>query len=160
MKSFNELIKTAIPTKYPGYYISKEGVVLSISKTLGKRVLRGYKGRVRLYITTKKWVNRSVLSLMIEYILPKKPTAKHVLRHRDGDPTNNSDRNLRWGTRKQNKRDGIALGEIATKLTVTEVQKIRWLSSKGKSISELAVRFGVGRGSISNIIYRRTWNHI
>lgn len=35
----------------------------------------------------------------------KKPSDEHVVRHLSGDTFDNTDRNLRWGTRKKNLKD-------------------------------------------------------
>lgn len=82
-------------------------------------------------------------------------------RHLDGDPTNNTLSNLKWGTPKENMRDRDLHGTTArgsrngnSKLSESDVLAIR-ASTEG--LRPLARKFGVSKTTIVNIRLGRTW---
>jgi hypothetical protein len=85
--------------------------------------------------------------------------------HNDGNPLNNRLVNLRWGTRADNMRDMIAhdrsvRGEkcYQSKLTATDVRNIRLLLASGVAHPEIARRFNITKGCVSDIKTRRCWS--
>ena len=71
------------------------------------------------------------------------------------------------GTKAKNQADMAAKGRAArgekqwmSKLTASEVLKIRALSQRGLTQQQIADEFGVSRGNISFVINRVTWVHI
>jgi len=87
----------------------------------------------------------------------------HVL-HSDGDPTNNSASNLRWGSPADNhvdterhgrRRKGE--GHPQAKLSEADVRDIKWSSTK---TNVLAARYGVTREHVWAVRRGRVWAHI
>jgi hypothetical protein len=72
---------------------------------------------------------------------------------------------LRWVTPKENAADRDDHGTTPkgenqgnSKLSESDIRSIR--SSVGVSQTELAQRFGVHQGTISNILLKKTWTHV
>ena len=92
-------------------------------------------------------------------------------RHLDGNRQNNLLRNLRWGTRLENKKDSIRhgtavvppqIGECHSNLKLSEekVKTIRRRRLDGEKLQPIADSFGVSVGLISMICNRRIWTHV
>lgn len=88
--------------------------------------------------------------------------------HGDGDPINNKQENLRYGTYKENANDKIKHGTLicgtkcwGAKLNDWKVRIIRRLAEdKYLTYKEIAEIFGVTKWTISAIINKRMWKHI
>lgn len=86
-------------------------------------------------------------------------------RHLDGDPSNNSFSNLRWGTKKENSADRIIHGThlsgeriTNSKLTSSQVRTIKFKLKNGYRIGRLLAReYGVSFAAISFIKNGQTW---
>jgi DNA invertase Pin-like site-specific DNA recombinase len=84
------------------------------------------------------------------------------VRHLDGNPKNNSARNLAYGSASENVLDGYAYrGSIrrGQKLTEQDAAEIKKMLAKGTRSRDLAKEYGVSEQSICDIkhgrIYRR-----
>jgi hypothetical protein len=74
-------------------------------------------------------------------------------------------RHLRWATHKENLADKLLHGTSnrgerhgLANLTVKDVRSIRKMATRGEfSTGEIADRFNVSRGAISDVLARRTW---
>ncbi len=84
--------------------------------------------------------------------------------HCDGDKANNAVTNLRWDTYSGNAADSVRHGTVArgerarsAKLTAAAVRSIR---RSNDSVKCLAVKHGVSRATIGDIVHRRTWKHV
>ena len=150
-------------SNYPDYDISNLGNVRSrrfskprILKT--KAHVRGYR-LVRLYDVSGGWVDRTIHSLVAEAFLGEVPDGMYVL-HADGDCTNNSLENLRYGTPCENQRDRISHGTYGMKLNVRKVRIIRGLHKCGFTHKRLSEIFTVTRTCISRVCRRQTWANI
>lgn len=84
-------------------------------------------------------------------------------RHLDGNPGNNHQDNLRWGTRKENGEDKVMHGKSLrgrrhpnAKLTKEAVHEIRSASGYGWNTA-LAEKFGVSRTLVSAVRHGRAW---
>ena len=87
-----------------------------------------------------------------------------IVRHLDGSKTNDTPKNLKWGTPKENSRDAKRHGTYAhgsiiqtCKLKESDVKAIKCSSA---SHSELAKQFNVSIGTIWQIRNGRTWKHV
>ena len=85
--------------------------------------------------------------------------------HKDGNSTNNTPGNLRYGTNKENTADAVKHGTLPmgqshgmSKLTEQQVSAIR--ASSGITQNELAALYRVSNGLISQIKSRRIWKHL
>lgn len=108
-------------------------------------------------------VCRTVHSLVLEAFEGPCPKGMEC-RHLDGDPTNNTRRNLQWGTRQEQNVDRVVHGTSnrgarngQSKLTESEVRKIR--ASKGTD-KEIAKEFGVAGSQVTRIKSGKTWGHV
>lgn len=151
---------------YPGYYASKEGLILSMKKRTPKimKPIKSKDGHLYVFmyiegVQRKMFVHRAVL--MAWKGLPKEGEEG---RHLDDNPENNHIHNLEWGTRLENVNDkringGIPEGEKSGthKLTKEDVLKIRELHGK-KSLRELANMFGVSHTCIRRAAKGIKWS--
>ena len=105
---------------------------------------------------------RTVHSLVAEAFIGPRPDGC-VIRHRDGDPSNNRLDNLVYGTQSDNLRDcylsydGVA---GSGKLHANDVQEIRRRLKTGESQISIAEAFGVSRSAINHIHKGRTYKYL
>jgi predicted RNA-binding protein len=95
--------------------------------------------------------------------LGEKPKGK-VVRHIDGNPSNNNINNLTYGTHLENEHDKKNNGTFnlrygGAKLTQAEVLEIK---KEGKNIKQkdLANQYGVSRPTITRILNNTTWRFL
>lgn len=160
----------AIP-QYPGYYAEQSGNIYSmrsgICRKLNQRLHRGYlhvsvrdtNFPVRIH---KEPVHKLVLNAFVG-----ERQDEQVCRHLNGNATDNRLDNLCWGTVQENVLDSITHGTavclrhgenaMASKLTLDEVLKIRWLYAFGYKQIELALNFNVTQRHVSDIVNGKTW---
>jgi len=108
-------------------------------------------------------VTKSVHRLICEAFHGPPPTAKHQVRHLDGDPKNNRPENLRWGSQVENWLDRKAHGRGCegekhpmAKLTNAEAAHLQWAIKKGLCSQHHAARMlGMSRGGISHVVHGR-----
>lgn len=108
LKAIEERCEKAIP----GYHVTKDGQVVSVShnwRGYGARPLKQHPNshgylRVRLTIEGKR-KSFFVHKLVTEIFHGPKPGKEYQVCHKDGARTNNSVDNLRWGTAKENAAD-------------------------------------------------------
>lgn len=109
-------------------------------------------------------VTRSIhrLVCMAFHGMPIEPTLQ--VRHLDGNPSNNTPENLRWGTQVENWADREAHGRgikgekhHASKLTDAERGHLRWAIGAGLCSQRHAARcLGMSQASISNVVRSRS----
>ena len=85
-------------------------------------------------------------------------------RHLDGERSNNSPDNLRWGTAQDNSDDKWQHGTMCTKeksgrarFTQTDVDLMRSRYANGEIQQTIADDFGTTQSRISEIVTRKTW---
>jgi len=160
---------------YPGYFVSDTGKVFSRRASAQRgnklRELKPYlhKGYRYVHLYERNWTRRiycgAIHRLMLIAFVGKRSTTVHAC-HNDGNSLNNTLDNLRWDTALGNSKDQVkhgtkARGERAglAKLTEEDIREIRTLATQ-MSHRKLAARFGVGKSTISQILWRQTWQHI
>ncbi len=120
--------------------------------------------RVHLY-DDMKGSCKTVHRLVAETFIPNPENLPQV-NHKDGNKMNNSVINLEWVSFLENMRhaseNGLLKspkGEInsQSKLTKIEVLEIRRLRKEGWKQGELARKFNVVQGQISNIVNKKSW---
>ncbi len=144
---------------YPDYEISDYSRVRSnrgasprILKT--RRHIKGY-SLVRIR-NDEGFIDRTVHSLVAEAFIGLCPIGM-IVRHKDGDPSNNCLSNLSYGTYSQNLFDRVDHGTFGMKLTVRKVKIIRGLYKIGFKVNRLAEMFSVTRNVIYKVTRRHTW---
>lgn len=161
-------------TKYRKIFVSKCGVIhFNSTHRLAKPFKKQYldkDGYFRIWINVRddqpnKFipVHRVVADTFI-----KKPSALHVVNHKDGNRKNNFVSNLEWLLPAENERHARAvlgkrlLGEKASrsKLDSVQVLKIRFLKSKGQSLKKISEQFSISLSQVTRIIKRINWGHI
>lgn len=102
--------------------------------------------------------------ILAETFISPAPFEKAVVRHLNGDSTDNSLDNLAWGTYLDNENDKKLYGQWhkrtgGAKLTSDQVTKIRERAFK-ISQKSLAVEYGVSRPTITRIINGSIWREV
>jgi hypothetical protein len=83
-------------------------------------------------------------------------------RHLDGDRQNCRLRNLKWGTRSENRLDTVkhGRGRSHRKLTAEDVINMRWLKRMGLTHEEIAKDYPVTLSTAINAINGYTWKMV
>lgn len=97
---------------FPGYFISKTGILYRNGKPLKSYFHKGYM-RNQLHNGTL-YKNIKLHRLVAETYIPN-PDNLPVVMHLNDDPTDNRVENLKWGTQKQNVNDAINKGRLKIK---------------------------------------------
>jgi len=113
-----------------------------------------------------KAFTRSVHRLMAQTFIPN-PLNLPEVNHKNGIKTDNRVENLEWCTSLHNVSHAVETGLRNTKgirhgrhkLTESQVLEIRELASSMRGV-DIAKLYGVGKVCISQIIHRKSWNHI
>lgn len=76
-------------------------------------------------------------------------------------------RHVSWKSHADNiedrKRDGtnpVGVRHGLARLTDNDVREIRRLQASGEMGKDIAARFGISRGAVSNIVNRKRWTHV
>lgn len=162
--------------EFPGYYISKNGQVYSVSNKRHKEGIflshtKLKSGHLKIALCKngehyQKYIHRLVLETFTGQCPPGMEAC-----HNNGNPQDNKLDNLRWDTPKNNTKDSIIQGthsslrrgekHNSTKLTEKDVKLIRELYKLKKfNQYQLAKRFNICQYNISKIIRKETWKHI
>ena len=99
------------------------------------------------------------------------PTERHEINHLDGNKENNQATNLEWVTRGQNHKHAYQIGlrkpsslpgssNPHSKLTESDVLKIREMKSDGIPGVDIARAFNIAPQTVSDIHKRRRWKHL
>lgn len=90
-----------------------------------------------------------------------------VARHSCDTPACVNPAHLKAGTQAQNIRDAIARGRHnrgvrngQSILDERKVRTIRSLAARGRSTREIAMRYGVSREAVRDVLSGRTWSHV
>ncbi len=112
--------------------------------------------------------------LVAKYFLPKPKANQKFILHKNHNKEDNRTANLAWATQEDitahsqknplvtEYRKRILENHLAPngKLTVAKVKTIRSQLDKGKTLKELALRYGVSDMQIYRIKTRENWGHI
>lgn len=153
-----------------GYFVDVDGRVYS-ARLGGMRALavgRDRDGYPTVQLAKPGRPGRSdhcaIHRLVAAVFLPPRPSARHEIRHLDGDKSNSRPTNLQWGTAKDNADDRerhgrTARGEHAgrAKLTAEDVAGIRVGLAAGRTHHDLAEEHGVTEGAIGHVKSGMNW---
>lgn len=139
-----------VPRRHTGYYDVRGGFL-----TLHRHRRGGYLLAALTVddMTTKQMVHR----LVLEAFVGPCPDGQEC-RHMDGDPTNNTVGNLRWGTTAENADDRVRHGRYrgeanhATKLSAADVERAFSLRDQGWSQARIGAELGVHQTRIGQIL--------
>lgn len=135
--------------------------VRGICHFMGEEFYRNVKGRILKPGRFSKYGHVSVVlghgaigspvhQLVMKTFVGEPPEGMEVL-HNNGDPADNRLENLRYGTRTENILDVYKQGKVWRKLSVDDVQAIRFGFYCGISGAELSRMFGVSQSIICAI---------
>lgn len=148
------------------YAVSTEGGIWSTKSDKYLKPFPNTSGYLMVDILNEgKTTTRTVHRMVLETYVCDMPEGMEC-RHLDGDQTNNSLSNLRWGTKQENMDDmkkhclenGTATGY--SKLTPEDVRVVRALYKKGVFQRVIGEMFGVGQACISLIVNNKHWNWV
>lgn len=97
--------------------------------------------------------------------------SKPMVNHIDGNKLNNHANNLEWVTPSENMQHAANTGLLThkhligennhrSKLTTTDVLKIRELVSQGQTLTSVAKAFNIMRSHVKDIVVGIQWKHI
>ena len=144
------------------YIITKDGKIINKKRGNTLKPQLNGKGYLRVSIGKKlQFVHR----LVAEKYIPN-PNNLPQVNHKDGNKLNNSVDNLEWVSNQENRNHALKnnlhlCGEKCSwsKLTEQDVYYILDNYPK-KTIKDLALKFGVNRNTISDIIHHRSWKQL
>ena len=155
------------------YLISDNGVIRSLprkgvgnsKRPISASLAHGGYARVVLLKDGKRY-NKMIHALVLEAFVGPRPEGA-LVRHLNGDRTDNRLENLAWGTALENQRDRLAHGTDVrgeknpqSSLTEQQVVEMRVKRHDGASLKELALEFGVTKTLVSTICRGRSWTHV
>jgi hypothetical protein len=112
-------------------------------------------------LKTVRW-NRIVL---ITFKGPPPPGKESS--HINGNRLDNRLRNLKWETRKRNHARKVEHGTSQvgerngnTRMTCEKVMQLRAMRKEGSTYKDLANKFEIAIGTVSQIVTRKTWRHV
>lgn len=161
------------------YQASNLGFIRSLIRwngTIGRTLKQSVRkdGRLKVVLCKNKLHKTcKVHRIILETFVGKCPTGMEC-RHLDGNPQNNKLDNLCWGSHSDNEKDKSRHGtkmnpiwfdNIGSKhgmaiLNERDVPEIREMFKNGISCTNIAKKYNVSRGCISEIIHKRTWRHV
>ena len=158
---------------FDGYFAKEDGTVWSTKHRLGKRALhelRQQRGRTCMRVPVQRdGVSRyTSVHRLVALAFHGSPTAEQtVVRHLDGDWTNNRPDNLAWGTPHENEQDKRRHGTYhdgqrnpGAKLTEAQARTAKRQLGEGTSAAAVARSLGVSRSMISRIKRGLNWTTV
>jgi hypothetical protein len=148
--------------EFPSYHVSNRG------RIRGKRgnVIKPGNSKCGylfvIFVIDGKRYSKYVHRLVLKAFGPEQPpntTVDHINRIK----TDNRLENLRWATnRQQTDNSEMARGskQHLSKLTESDIPKIRKLLSMGITQTRIAKQFGVAQRTISRIKSKKAWSHV
>ena len=95
------------------------------------------------------------------------PQSGQIIRHLDGNPSNNKPQNLRWGTYTENNHDMVGHGTKAIGqkiygviLNEDKVRAIRGLRGVGHRVVDIAQAFGISRQTVGDVCRFKSWRYL
>ncbi len=166
----------------PQYIVSSDGNIYSTYYTAGNkssvRIIREIPLRMSprisgdyraVGICVNKSIHKQVTLhiLVLETFVGERPTEMHEGAHGNGNPCDNSLKNLRWATPKENAEDRRKHGRSLegerhhnSKLISSQILEIRAMSKTGLAYPDIAKKYGVTTANICKIVLRQAWKHL
>lgn len=157
------------PEGYEGFYkVSNLGRVLGLKRNRCLSPTREQTGYYTVCLSANGVVTKFRLNVLVlsTFCGPAPFDGAHAA-HNNGDPSDNSLRNLRWASPLENQEDVDRHGRrcrgeevYGAVLTEADVIEIRRLIGAGVRNGPLADRFGVSISTIHLIRHGKTWRHL
>lgn len=157
------------PDGYEGFYkVSNLGRVLGLKRGKCLSPTREQTGYYTVCLSANGVVTKFRLNVLVlsTFCGPAPFDGAHAA-HNNGDPSDNSLRNLRWASPLENQEDVDRHGRrcrgeevYGAVLTEADVIEIRRLIGAGVRNGPLADRFGVSISTIHLIRHGKTWRHL
>ena len=163
---------------YPAYAVSPDGRVWSRWRLSGSprrsdgpwRELKpdvNRKGHSSIQLFSQAGTKKRVgVHRLVLKTFAGSPRSDQDACHRNGNPSHNALRNLKWCTQRQNCADRTRHGRTrmgqsnpAAKLSPRKVQAIKELYDRGLTQTEIARRHGVAQTTVGRILNGRLWRH-
>ena len=158
---------------YPNYFAGADGYLYSTHR--GWRRLNpgvsadGYL-RSSVHVGDARRFVRVHRLIALAFLGPA-PSPQHVVRHLNGNCTDNRPSNLAWGTPSENAADAVGHGTAAwlwqrgetnttAKLTEAQVLEIEQRARAGENAKALALEYGVSWATVYQIRRHETWRHL
>ncbi len=154
------------------YLVSDNGEIWSIRRGRERKVwsVPGKYPRVTL---AKNGIEKTLsVHRLVAVAFITNPLNKRTINHIDGNKQNNHVTNLEWNTMSENMVHAVEIGLVkppvlgngethkAAKLSNVDVQMIRvLLNAKDFTLKQIAKRFGICDGHVSDIKYGKTRQH-
>jgi hypothetical protein len=156
-------LRVRIAPEFPELVVSDDGRIQG-PKGRWLQPFPDRRGYLRINVYRKgRWSQHGVHAVVCTAFQGPRPTGA-VVRHLDGNKTNNRADNLLWGTQLENEADkrrhGTSLrGEChhQAKLTTADVLSVRSSDATGAA---LAAQYGVSESMISAVRLRKNWRHV
>lgn len=166
---------------YEGFYqVSTEGLIRSVNRYVMRsngcsmfckgRILSFFKGTTCNYRSIQLSRDNTPRKFLVHRLVAKaflglKDEDKLEVNHKDGNTFNNRLSNLELVSRQQNIDHAIAMGlkhdygenHVHAKLTNAQAMKARRLWHDGMMQKDIAIKFGVSKQTINNIIHYKTY---
>ena len=164
---------------YADYEVSSRGRVRSVrrrqvvasgrgrqyERTLESYILTPNNGSRGYFLVTIRRKNKpktvTIHSLVCSAFHGPRPSDDHVVRHLNGDASDNNATNLAWGTVTENVRDIGRHGRRNPFLTPNSIRAIRRIAAAGRySHVQIAKHFNVTPSCIGRVVNRKTYAYI
>ena len=154
-----------IPGYEGEYQVSDIGRVRSISRYVNssygrQRKIRGgvlspfvgdAEGHLVVRLNGHKRAKPYIHRLVMLAFIGEPETQRTVVRHLNGDPSDNRLENLAYGTQSDNNIDIYRQGKVFKKLSAEDVMEIRKKADSGVSSRQIALEYGVSKTQINRI---------
>ena len=164
----------SVPEWEGWYEVSSRGEVRSVNRTIlfSDGRVRAYTGKKLAQYTDRNGYRKVTLKkngtdfrvhvhfLVASAFLGPRPKG-WVVRHFDGDNTNNKKGNLKYGTHAENHADTLRHGRrprgVGVYNAVLNEDLVREIRAARGTVAELAEHFGISRTALWNVQNRKRW---
>jgi hypothetical protein len=138
--------------EFSNYEINEECVIRNKNtlREQTKHIVYGYHVVQMVHDATGKRRGRGVARLMLLTFVGSPPTATHTADHIDRNPLNDSLENLRWATKREQRKNQNRASYKNSEIGVVRIDPNTLEETKFKSLGEAQKTTGINIGNISN----------
>jgi hypothetical protein len=165
IQSLDRVVKRTGPK---GNQQRRKGVLLKVTIQRARHGTGTPYRTVTLYGPDGKRPGQKVGVLVLTAHVGPRPSGL-LMRHLNDDSLDDRLENLAWGTYPENGHDAFVNGRLRNrageahhlaKLTEADVRVIRAAAAAGASRKGIAATYGVHKGTIGDVVRRKTWTHL